>query len=173
MNLLVQTCHRRGALATGGMTALLLPEDPGSNSHRDVLAAVTRWERHSLTLFLSFTFISPYFRLKLLEIKAGVDGFMVYDLKLIEPMQEVSTPSQSVYVHGYSRLSSCLICSSSFSSTLMVITSFMFFGRMWTSPQTICCACLRSVTSSPPFNVKHHKTPPREQLEAYNLYLDK
>ena len=29
-------------------------------------------------------------RLKLLEIKAGVDGFMVYDLKLIEPMQEVS-----------------------------------------------------------------------------------
>lgn len=34
-------------------------------------------------------FLSP-FRLKLLEIKAGVDGFMVYDLALIEPMQKVS-----------------------------------------------------------------------------------
>ena len=29
-------------------------------------------------------------RLKLLEIQAGVDGFMVYDLRLIEPMQKVS-----------------------------------------------------------------------------------
>ncbi|KAG8003782.1 Malate synthase [Nibea albiflora] len=69
MDLLVQTCHRRGALATGGMAALLLPHDPLSDSHRRVLATVTR--------------------LKLLEIEAGVDGFMVYDLNLIEPMQEL------------------------------------------------------------------------------------
>ncbi|XP_037635197.1 malate synthase-like isoform X2 [Sebastes umbrosus] len=69
MDLLVQTCHRRGALATGGMAALLLPQDPLSDSHRRVLATVTR--------------------LKLLEIKAGVDGFMVYDLSLIEPMQKL------------------------------------------------------------------------------------
>ncbi|XP_041800164.1 malate synthase-like [Chelmon rostratus] len=69
MDLLVQTCHRRGALATGGMAALLLPQDPLSDSHRSVLATVTR--------------------LKLLEIKAGVDGFMVYDLSLIEPMQKL------------------------------------------------------------------------------------
>ncbi|XP_076595826.1 malate synthase-like [Chaetodon auriga] len=69
MDLLVQTCHRRGALATGGMAALLLPQDPHSDSHRRVLATVTR--------------------LKLLEIKAGVDGFMVYDLSLIEPMQKL------------------------------------------------------------------------------------
>uniref|UniRef100_A0A4W6E218 malate synthase n=1 Tax=Lates calcarifer TaxID=8187 RepID=A0A4W6E218_LATCA len=67
MELLVQTCHRRGALATGGMAALLLPQDPLSEPYRRVLATVTR--------------------LKLLEIKAGVDGFMVYDLNLIEPMQ--------------------------------------------------------------------------------------
>ncbi|GAA6234221.1 uncharacterized protein LOC108895518 [Lates japonicus] len=67
MELLIQTCHRRGALATGGMAALLLPQDPLSESYRRVLATVTR--------------------LKLLEIKAGVDGFMVYDLNLIEPMQ--------------------------------------------------------------------------------------
>lgn len=69
MDLLVQACHRRGALATGGMAALLLPQDPLSDSHMRVLAAVTR--------------------LKLLEIKAGVDGFMVYDLSLIEPMQKL------------------------------------------------------------------------------------
>ncbi|KAL7395728.1 hypothetical protein ABVT39_022018 [Epinephelus coioides] len=69
MDLLVQTCHRRGALATGGMAALLLPQDPLSDSHKRVLATVTR--------------------LKLLEINAGVDGFMVYDLSLIEPMQKL------------------------------------------------------------------------------------
>lgn len=32
-------------------------------------------------------------RLKLLEIQAGVDGFMVYDLDLIQPMQEASSGS--------------------------------------------------------------------------------
>ncbi|XP_067454626.1 malate synthase-like [Thunnus thynnus] len=69
MDLLVQTCHQRGALATGGMAALLLPQDPNSDPYRTVLATVTR--------------------LKLLEIKAGVDGFMVYDLNLIEPMQKL------------------------------------------------------------------------------------
>ncbi|KAG7461634.1 hypothetical protein MATL_G00193240 [Megalops atlanticus] len=69
MDLLVQTCHRRGALATGGMAALLLPRDKHSALYSKVLATVTR--------------------LKLLEIKAGVDGFMVYDLDLIEPMQQL------------------------------------------------------------------------------------
>lgn len=46
MDLLVQTCHQRGALATGGMAALLLPQDPLSDSHNRVLAAVTRYEHH-------------------------------------------------------------------------------------------------------------------------------
>ncbi|XP_049441597.1 malate synthase-like isoform X2 [Epinephelus fuscoguttatus] len=69
MDLLVQTCHRRGALATGGMAALLLPQDSLSDSYKRVLATVTR--------------------LKLMEINAGVDGFMVYDLSLIEPMQKL------------------------------------------------------------------------------------
>ncbi|XP_014067812.1 malate synthase-like isoform X3 [Salmo salar] len=69
MDLLVQICHRRGALATGGMAALLLPQDRDSAPYRAALANVTR--------------------LKLLEIKAGVDGFMVYDLGLIEPMQKL------------------------------------------------------------------------------------
>ncbi|KAG5845304.1 hypothetical protein ANANG_G00137380 [Anguilla anguilla] len=69
MDLLVQTCHRRGALATGGMAALLLPRDKNSALYSKVLATVTR--------------------LKLLEVSAGVDGFMVYDLDLIEPMQQL------------------------------------------------------------------------------------
>ncbi|XP_027007793.2 malate synthase-like [Tachysurus fulvidraco] len=69
MELLVQTCHRRGALATGGMAALLLPPQRDSALYATVLNTVTR--------------------LKLLEIKAGVDGFMVYDMNLIEPMQKL------------------------------------------------------------------------------------
>ncbi|KAM9469831.1 malate synthase-like [Clarias gariepinus] len=69
MELLVQTCHRRGALATGGMAALLLPPNRDSDLYDTVLNTVTR--------------------LKLLEIKAGVDGFMVYDMNLIEPMQKL------------------------------------------------------------------------------------
>uniref|UniRef100_A0A8C9VGU3 malate synthase n=1 Tax=Scleropages formosus TaxID=113540 RepID=A0A8C9VGU3_SCLFO len=74
MDLLVQTCHRRGALATGGMAALLLPREKDGALYRSVLAAVTRS--------------------KLLEINAGVDGFMVYDLDLVEPMQRVSGENQ-------------------------------------------------------------------------------
>ncbi|KAG7328881.1 hypothetical protein KOW79_007055 [Hemibagrus wyckioides] len=69
MDLLVQTCHRRGALATGGMAALLLPPQSNRELYKDVLSTVTR--------------------LKLLEVKAGVDGFMVYDMNLIEPMQKL------------------------------------------------------------------------------------
>ena len=42
MDLLVQTCHRRGALATGGMAAPLLPPARDSPAHRTVLANVTR-----------------------------------------------------------------------------------------------------------------------------------
>ncbi|XP_059496339.1 malate synthase-like isoform X2 [Stegostoma tigrinum] len=69
MDLLVKTCHKRGALATGGMAALLLPQDKGSLAYQRVIAIVTR--------------------LKLLEINAGVDGFMVYDMDLIEPMTKL------------------------------------------------------------------------------------
>ncbi|KAM8940016.1 uncharacterized protein RCH25_000156 isoform 2-T2 [Pelodytes ibericus] len=67
MDLLVQTCHRRGALATGGMAAHLLPENRESEKYHNVMATVTR--------------------LKLFEINAGVDGFMVYDIDLVAPMQ--------------------------------------------------------------------------------------
>lgn len=43
MDLLVQTCHRRGALATGGMAALLLPPDRDSALCSTVLQTVARW----------------------------------------------------------------------------------------------------------------------------------
>ncbi|XP_072351695.1 malate synthase-like [Scyliorhinus torazame] len=69
MDLLVKTCHKRGALATGGMAALLLPQDKESLEYQRITAIVTR--------------------LKLLEINAGVDGFMVFDLDLIEPMTKL------------------------------------------------------------------------------------
>lgn len=42
MDLLVQTCHHRGALATGGMAALLLPRDKESALYKTVLGTVTR-----------------------------------------------------------------------------------------------------------------------------------
>ncbi|KAM8849034.1 malate synthase-like isoform 3-T3 [Synchiropus picturatus] len=69
MDLLVQTSHRRGALATGGMVAQLLPQDPYSEAYKTMIAMVTRQ--------------------KMQEIQAGVDGFIVYDLNLIEPMQKL------------------------------------------------------------------------------------
>ncbi|XP_055499500.1 malate synthase-like [Leucoraja erinacea] len=69
MDLLIKTCHKRGALATGGMAALLLPWDKEGLDYQSVLAKVRR--------------------LKLLEINAGVDGFMVFDLDLIKPMTKL------------------------------------------------------------------------------------
>uniref|UniRef100_A0A8C1T7B1 malate synthase n=1 Tax=Cyprinus carpio TaxID=7962 RepID=A0A8C1T7B1_CYPCA len=68
MDLLVQTCHRRGALATGGMAALLLPGDKEN---------ATRSNKSS-----------------------GVDGFMVYDMDLIEPMQKLF----QLHSHGQNQL---------------------------------------------------------------------
>lgn len=64
MKLVVQTCHSRGAHATGGMAALLLNENE-SDAIKKVVAA------------------------KQMEIETGVDGFMVYDLKLVPHMNNV------------------------------------------------------------------------------------
>lgn len=73
MTLLVATCHRRGALATGGMAAQLLPPDGSSNNNGADDGVVIEMVK----------------RAKRAEIAAGVDGFMVYDLRLVEPMQEL------------------------------------------------------------------------------------
>ncbi|XP_014681941.1 PREDICTED: malate synthase-like [Priapulus caudatus] len=70
MDLVIQTCHQRGTLATGGMSALLLPKtEENTNGYHAVLERVARE--------------------KLQEIEAGVDGFMVFDLGLIHPMQQL------------------------------------------------------------------------------------
>lgn len=61
MRLVVQTCHRRGAHATGGMAALIVE---GDDSKEKLIA-----ERVC--------------QAKLQEIQHGVDGFMVYDLRLV------------------------------------------------------------------------------------------
>uniref|UniRef100_A0A0N7ZB81 malate synthase n=1 Tax=Scylla olivacea TaxID=85551 RepID=A0A0N7ZB81_SCYOL len=61
MDLVVHTCHRRGAHATGGMVATMLV---------------------SKDSFL----VSQVTSAKLRELMAGVDGFMVYDLRLVPVM---------------------------------------------------------------------------------------
>ena len=68
MKLVIRTCHKRGALATGGMAALLLPRD-------DEEKAKTVKERVR--------------KAKAAEIKAGVDGFLVYDLGLVGTLQNL------------------------------------------------------------------------------------
>lgn len=63
MELVVRTCHRRNAHATGGMAAKLMPEKIDSEEYRETVRGVCQG--------------------KLAEIKAGVDGFMVFDLGLV------------------------------------------------------------------------------------------
>lgn len=88
-----------------------------------------------------FMSVSTHFRLKLLEIDAGVDGFMVYDLDLIEPMQKVRSSLWSLSVNYLSTCFESLIPSSSWlssssslphsssSSIPTVLTSFTSFER--------------------------------------------
>lgn len=64
MELVVQISHKRGAHATGGMAALLLPEENNDPiEYNRVVKKVLDG--------------------KLAEIKMGVDGFMVYDTELV------------------------------------------------------------------------------------------
>lgn len=46
--------------------------------------------------------------MKLLEITAGVDGFMVYDLNLVEPMQKVSAETyKALYAYKVTVIGIC------------------------------------------------------------------
>ncbi|XP_063232277.1 uncharacterized protein LOC134536486 [Bacillus rossius redtenbacheri] len=70
LQLVVRTAHRRGAPATGGMVAALLPpggEDP--DRREEVVRKVKEAKRR--------------------EIEAGVDGFLVYDVGLVPYMNEL------------------------------------------------------------------------------------
>ncbi|MEQ2172845.1 hypothetical protein GOODEAATRI_025536, partial [Goodea atripinnis] len=52
MDLLVKTCHRRGALATGGMAAPLLPQSHQTDSYSRVLASVERYKKFNILMCL-------------------------------------------------------------------------------------------------------------------------
>ncbi|XP_046454208.1 malate synthase, glyoxysomal-like [Daphnia pulex] len=62
IKLLIKVCHKRGALATGGMAALVLDGDD-SNNQESIIRRVCES--------------------KLKEIRLGLDGFMVHDLGLV------------------------------------------------------------------------------------------
>jgi len=66
MDLVVDTCRRRGAPATGGMAANILED---SDTKDAVIEKVVSSKEK--------------------EIKAGVDGFMVYDLGLVQPIRKL------------------------------------------------------------------------------------
>ncbi|XP_058839582.1 malate synthase-like [Topomyia yanbarensis] len=70
MNLLVNICHKRGALATGGMAAKILPNGKNSgNSVEDIVKSVKL--------------------AKSVEIDSGVDGFMIYDQRMVSDINEL------------------------------------------------------------------------------------
>ncbi|KAI4462387.1 malate synthase [Holotrichia oblita] len=65
MELVVQICHSRGAHATGGMAAQIVTGENPQKAIENVVAAKT------------------------LEIQTGVDGFMVYDIKLVPKINQL------------------------------------------------------------------------------------
>lgn len=66
---MIATCHKHQAIATGGMAAKVLPggkENAINSRVNDIIRQV--------------------YDAKKAEIKMGVDGFMVHDLRLVSPM---------------------------------------------------------------------------------------
>ncbi|XP_032671832.1 malate synthase-like [Odontomachus brunneus] len=62
MKLVIWICHKRGTYATGGMVAEILPSEDQNTSS---------------------AIVHKVYRSKLTEIQMGIDGFLVYDLKLV------------------------------------------------------------------------------------------
>ncbi|CAG7822456.1 unnamed protein product [Allacma fusca] len=69
MKLVVQTCHKRGAMATGGMAALTVDESMNESERMEITEKVCK--------------------AKLREIHSGVDGFMVYDVQFVPWINEL------------------------------------------------------------------------------------
>lgn len=72
MRSVIATCHKHGALATGGMAAQILPpskEKAVSNRASEIIDRV--------------------YNAKKAEIEMGVDGFMVHDLRLVPHMNRL------------------------------------------------------------------------------------
>lgn len=72
MKVLIGICHRRGAMATGGMAAQVMP--PGKGLCQKSLDTIDAVKAN-----------------KLVEIEAGIDGFMVYDIRMVQPVQDFWT----------------------------------------------------------------------------------
>lgn len=70
MKLVVSTCHRHNALATGGMIADILPPGKG-------------------TCDRSKQIINEAMKKKAAEIEIGVDGFLIYDERIATNMQSL------------------------------------------------------------------------------------
>lgn len=70
MRLVVATCHRRNALATGGMAAQMLPSGSGTDAEScEIIQKVCDAKRR--------------------EIQFGVDGFMVHDRRLVPHVKKL------------------------------------------------------------------------------------
>lgn len=72
MRLVIATCHKHGALATGGMAAKILPaakENVINNEANDIIKQVYEGKKA--------------------EIVMGVDGFMVHDIRLVPHMNKL------------------------------------------------------------------------------------
>lgn len=98
--------------------------------------------------------VFPPFRLKLLEITAGVDGFMVYDLNLVEPMQKVSADTyKALYSYKVTVIGKCesvwqfFIFSSSSRATPKEITSLTSSEMTWLYFLKTCYPCLQLVVA--------------------------
>ncbi|CAL4076363.1 unnamed protein product [Meganyctiphanes norvegica] len=74
MDLVICTCHKHGAHATGGMAATIL-------TSRDL------------------NLVTGVIEGKMREILAGCDGFMVYDTKLVAPVMKMMGPAFGNQIH--------------------------------------------------------------------------
>ena len=73
MKKVIEVCHRHGALATGGMAAQILADGQDPTDLAEAVCAA-----------------------KNKEISAGIDGFLVYDTKLVDPLNQIwSNPVQT------------------------------------------------------------------------------
>lgn len=76
IRLVIETCHRHGALATGGMAAQILPS-------ANLQSSVT------INQSVVNEIIDKVYSAKKAEIEMGVDGFMVHDLRLVSHMNKL------------------------------------------------------------------------------------
>lgn len=72
MRLVINTCHKRNALATGGMAALVLPSGKENTMNKRINEIIEK-----------------VYNGKKAEIEMGVDGFMVHDIRLVPHMNKL------------------------------------------------------------------------------------